>query len=644
MHAGAQEDNYGEDGAENVDYDAGHSTIKLEISGWLSSWASTESRGEDSMHEIDGFFSDVDSNIDGRYEELKAKLQVALVEYGALPLTKYDKLVSDEINVWDGEHANQDDEDEPGEYGDPNDRPEPKDKEERQEAFEEQFKNVLVAFDDELSEITFQGLSFPPPAALASDEVSVIGDTPRNKDYILRRALITMEQVMDKQPSLPGIVEGDDEDFEMFRGVVSRNDIVGYFFTFKSVCKLEIEMKLGVLTESEMDSVVAGMKIIDRNFKLFQIAMRDALERYIKMNPDEMRWAKDKAEPPQDAVQRGAPIGATLGAPVRAEGISEIVADEVTKAMNESFVLENCPPGARFNTETGKPCENPKSEEEVRKEVDEFISSKLSKEDYSFKTINKVLKKSLMAYIQDDKEEEKKWEIEADRLQDLYISQTIKKFELKSKRAQLIKRFGGTPTKREIESADLNAGYFKDAKANQEEHRKKLEDMENDHEKKMKAMANAHDEKMKAMTNSHDSRMASQMGGGDVDVFSKDFDLERDFDKLSSQQFAYLLDVGIKKSEKGDGSALKKLGVAMNKSRDKKHAAEMKKIVAKYGPKNEASYFGKKAMNEIEPYQKKAKKLQKKAMELSIKGPNKYMAKGMKIATAKPGKSAPPGV
>ena len=50
------------------------------------------------------------------------------------------------------------------------------------------------------------------------------------------------------------------------------------------------------------------------------------------------------------------------------------------------------------------------------------------------------------------------------------------------------------------------------------------------------------------------------------------------------------------------------------------------------------------AMNEIEPYQKKAKKLQKKAMKLSIKGPNKYMTKGMKIATAKPGKSAPPGV
>jgi hypothetical protein len=181
MHAGAQEDNYGEDGADYVDYDAGHSTIKLEIGGWLSSWASTESRGEDSMHEIDGFFNDVDSNIDGRYEELKAKLQVALVEYGALPLTKYDKLVYSEIAVWDGEHANQDDEDEPGEYGDPNDRPEPKDKEGRQEAFEEQFKKVLVAFDDDNGEITFQGLSFPSPAPLANDEVSIIGDTPRIK-------------------------------------------------------------------------------------------------------------------------------------------------------------------------------------------------------------------------------------------------------------------------------------------------------------------------------------------------------------------------------------------------------------------------------------------------------------------------------
>ena len=94
-------------------------------------------------------------------------------------------------------------------------------------------------------------------------------------------------------------------------------------------------MTLGKLTETEMDSVVEGMKVIDRNFKLFQISMRDALERYIKMNPGEMRWEKDKAEPPVPAVQQGGPIGARLGAPVRAEGISEIVADEVTKAMNE---------------------------------------------------------------------------------------------------------------------------------------------------------------------------------------------------------------------------------------------------------------------------------------------------------------------
>ena len=325
MKVGGQEDDYGDED-EQIDYDAGHSTVKIEFNGWLSSWASTESRGEDSMHEIDGFFSDVNSNIDGRYDDIKGKLQVALVELGALPLTEYDKLLSDEINVWDGEHANQDEEDE---------EEEKQTAEERQEAFEEQFKNVLVAFDDELSEITFQGLSFPPPAALASDEVSVIGDQPKNKDYILRRALITMEQVMDKQPNLPGIVEGDDEDFEMFRGVVSRNDIVGYFFTFKSVCKLEIDMKLGALTESEMDSVVMGMKIIDRNFKLFQISMRDALERYIEMNPNEMRWEKDKAEPPADPAAQGNAIGGRLGAPVRAEGISEIVADEVTKAMNE---------------------------------------------------------------------------------------------------------------------------------------------------------------------------------------------------------------------------------------------------------------------------------------------------------------------
>jgi len=90
-----------------------------------------------------------------------------------------------------------------------------------------------------------------------------------------------------------------------------------------------------VLTESEMDSVVMGMKIIDRNFRLFQISMRDALERYIKMNPGEMRWEKDKPEPPADPVAQGSAIGGRLGAPVRAEGLSEIIVDEVSKAMNE---------------------------------------------------------------------------------------------------------------------------------------------------------------------------------------------------------------------------------------------------------------------------------------------------------------------
>ena len=50
-----------------------------------------------------------------------------------------------------------------------------------------------------------------------------------------------------------------------------------------------------------------------------------------------------------------------------------------------------------------------------------------------------------------------------------------------------------------------------------------------------------------------------------------------------------------------------------------------------------------KAMTEIEPYQKKAKKWQKRALKLNIKGGNKYLTKGMKIASTKLGKSAPPG-
>ena len=335
MKVGGQEDHYGNEN-DNVGYDAGHSTIKLDLSGWLSSWASSEAHGPDVMHEIDGFFGDVNSYIDGKYDELKAKLQVALVEYGALPLTKYDKLLSDEIAVWDGEHANQDDEDEPGEYGDPKDKPEPKDLADRQEVFEEQFKNVLVAFDDDNGEITFQGLSFPPPADLANDKVSIIGDTPRYKQAVLRKGLSIMKQVIDRQPSLPGMGESDDEAYlDMLQNVANRNDIVGYMFTYKSTCKLEIVMKLGGLTESEMDSVVEGMKVIDRNFRLFQISMRESLERYIEKNPSDVRREEDKPDAPAPGVQQGAPIGARIGAPVRAEGLSEIVVDEVMKAMNE---------------------------------------------------------------------------------------------------------------------------------------------------------------------------------------------------------------------------------------------------------------------------------------------------------------------
>jgi len=150
---------------------------------------------------------------------------------------------------------------------------------------------------------------------------------------------------MDRQPNLPGFDEGDEEYFDMFRGVVSRNDIVGYFITFKTMCKIEIDMKLGVLTESEMDSVVMGMKIIDRNFRLFQISMRDALERYIKMNPAEMLWDKDKPEPPADPVAQGNAIGGRLGAPVRAESkqndLKEIITDVIVDILSETETYQN---------------------------------------------------------------------------------------------------------------------------------------------------------------------------------------------------------------------------------------------------------------------------------------------------------------
>jgi hypothetical protein len=102
--------------------------------------------------------------------------------------------------------------------------------------------------------------------------------------------------------------------------------------------------------------------------------------------------------------------------------------------------------------------------------------------------------------------------------------------------------------------------------------------------------------------------------------------------------------------------AAKERFVDAEKSGDKKEADEMFQVMMNkknlYNQLMKAPSEGlaeiitdevMKAMTEIEPYQKKAKKLQKKAMQLTIKGPNKHMPKGMKIAKAKPGKSAPPG-
>ena len=96
-------------------------------------------------------------------------------------------------------------------------------------------------------------------------------------------------------------------------------------------------MKLGELTESEMDSVVEGMKVIDRNFKLFQISMRESLERYIEKNPSDVRREKDKPDAPAPGVQQGGPVGARIGAPVRAESkqndLTEIVTDVIINCL-----------------------------------------------------------------------------------------------------------------------------------------------------------------------------------------------------------------------------------------------------------------------------------------------------------------------
>ena len=599
LTAGDNSENIQDDAHEdNIDIRTGNTTVQVIITGFKSLSSYDEGDENEVIDATDRFLQDVRHTVDDNYKDIKDKIRGILIKHEMLEGTKYDKLVDDQ-DAHDG--------------------------------FENQFEGLGVSIFPEDRTIRFQISFLKPDNAKDVPYGFLASELASNKDFMFRIGMKALQRLVGGgaiQQGLPGTDTPAEESApQAVEGLIFAMQNHQYLNKFEPASEYilaTLDMTLSTLTAWN-DLFVAGMKVVSQNKKAAQASLTMAVQKYIEKYPDKF---------PRENQERGP--GGFYGT---GDGdLTEIVADEVMKVMNEAFVLENCPPGAKFNTETGKPCGNPKSEEEVRKEVDEFMSSKLSKEDWSLKAINKALKKSIMAYIKDDKEEEKKWEAEADRLQDLYISQTMKKFELKSKRAQLIKRFGGNPTKREIESAKRNGDHFATLKAQEEKHRKELDDMEASHKKKMAAM------EPNLQKSPHLAPDKSKNGG--VDIFSQDFNLERDFDKLSSQQFAHLLIVGIQKSEKGDSSALKKLGAAKSKSQDKKHAAEMEKIVAKYGPKNEASYFDPKDeedLNEIEPYQKKARKWQKRALKLNIKGGNKYLTKGMKIASTKLGKSAPPG-
>ena len=121
-----------------------------------------------------------------------------------------------------------------------------------------------------------------------------------------------------------------------------------------------------------------------------------------------------------------------------------------------NFLAEECPPGAKFNTETGEPCENSgsKSGDDVREKAKGMIDRPSDEEVKKFMpAIKDAMKRGMKASIMGNKEEAIKWDEEYDRLIDLYYATMKKRVQSNIDYVKAISKLGGQPNERELARA-----------------------------------------------------------------------------------------------------------------------------------------------------------------------------------------------
>jgi len=297
-----------DDLSQYIDVNVSGRTVKITFECIGSSY------GEGGLEEAEDFFNNVVYGPDNKYEECKGKVRAGLIEFGILPLTKYDKLLYGQGD--DAEVQKYDPEDDGREVEDKTAR-------ELQEEFEEQYKNLhLISFDPDNGSMEFS-IPYPPPKDVQADKTQIIGDRPSNDgaQKIFRRGLKVFQKLLQRQPSLPGMEEQDTDDIiDRVMYVAERNDLVGYMIVYKTTAKLDIELAFSSLSEEELDAVVNATKLFDKHWKLWQASLQSATERWIEMNPQRIR-RDNNFDPDRKlaGVQTGEPVGATLGAPQPAQ-------------------------------------------------------------------------------------------------------------------------------------------------------------------------------------------------------------------------------------------------------------------------------------------------------------------------------------
>jgi len=339
---------------ENIDISTGQSTVKVRISGYATFY------DEGGLDDVDNFWDNVIYGVDNNYDKIKGKVRTGLVEYGILPLTKYDKLLygSGDSAVVTGLYDPDSEEDE-----------EDKTAEEMQEEFESHFKSLhIINFDPDDAEITFS-IDFPPPKDVQMGKTQLIGDRPNHSgmQQILRRSLKVLRELIARQPSLPGFEEGDpwqdkedtagrsaDDRLERFEYIARSTDLVTYMIVFHTKGMIDIRLHLSKLAEEEVDDIMSGLRIVDKNFPLFKAALQATVERWISKNPSQIRRTMkhdpDKVSP---GVQTGAPVGATLGQPVPAQEAQDYQKSPAKKEKHRTMKVRLLTKGGNKHKEDG---------------------------------------------------------------------------------------------------------------------------------------------------------------------------------------------------------------------------------------------------------------------------------------------------